>query len=41
MKKTYEIPSVSMTQLKPSAVILTGSPEPPLPILPPITGEGD
>jgi hypothetical protein len=39
-KKTYEIPSVSMTQFKPCTIICT-SPEPPLPILPPITGEGD
>ena len=41
MKKTYQIPSVEMALLKPSAIILAGSPGSELPIGDPLSGEGD
>ena len=43
MKKTYEIPSVEMTQLMPGTIVLAGSPTPPTGISTgdPLSGGGD
>ena len=39
MKKTYEIPSVEMTQLMPSTIVLAGSPTPSV-VINPTPGTG-